>query len=70
LLQNPKRTHNDYCLDCQDEPVCPHRKERQSDAWEWGHESQEVDCQSCGKTFHMDVDVSVTYSTHKIKEER
>ena len=61
-----KRTHHDYCLDYQEDPVCPLCREKQTEAWEYGHESQKVDCESCGEAFQMDADVSVLYSTHKI----
>ena len=58
-------TNHEYSLDCQDQPVCPFCFQNQSDAWEYGHESQDIDCESCGETFVMNVDVSVTYDTHK-----
>lgn len=51
-----------------DEVVCPHCGHVHSDSYEWIRDSgnnneAEVDCCDCGKTFFMEWDWSVSYTT-------
>lgn len=46
------------------EIICPHCDSEQMDAFEV-EESGDQDCDSCGKEFYVDRDVTITYSTSK-----
>lgn len=53
-----------------DEAVCPYCGCEHSDSWEFfAHHAHlgeaEVDCNNCGKTFLIEQDVTVTYTTRK-----
>ena len=60
----------DKDLDYNDEAVCPHCGSEQSDSWELGldgdGDSTETDCQSCGESFRVELDLTVKYSTSLI----
>jgi transcription elongation factor Elf1 len=49
----------------QDEIVCPHCGYEHSDSWEVKHNDGEYNCDSCGKKFHYERHIEVTYSTRK-----
>lgn len=46
------------------EVVCPHCGKAQSDSWEF-KDSEDVECGSCEKPFHVERHTSVTYTTTK-----
>lgn len=55
-----------------DEIVCPYCFYEFDDSWEFQDDSYDVDgpleCNSCGKEFYMYRNISVSYSTVKIKD--
>lgn len=51
-----------------DEPICPYCGHRHSAAWEWQLENSQEEpraCESCGREFIVQMEVTVTYSTHQ-----
>ena len=51
------------------EIVCPYCLKEMSDSWEIEPDNTELDCGWCGKRFSMSRNVTVDYSTYKIKDE-
>ncbi len=51
-----------------DKPICPYCGYVHRDAYEWRHDEDDVDCDSCGATFEYAREVEVTYSTFVIDE--
>lgn len=49
-----------------DNALCPWCKAEYTDSWEM--EDGEYECDVCNKKFSLWRDVSVTYTTHKVKE--
>lgn len=47
------------------EIVCPHCGEEYSDSWEYGQDSEELECYECSGKFHYEREVEVTYTTVK-----
>jgi Zn ribbon nucleic-acid-binding protein len=45
-----------------DEAVCPHCNYEHQDSWEFS-DSQDVDCYACGKPFHCERQITITYTT-------
>lgn len=43
---------------------CPHCDHEFTDSWEH-EESGMIECESCGEEFHVEVNVSVSYTTSK-----
>lgn len=54
--------------DCTDEIVCPYCGYEEGDSWEYSSDSQEIDCLECGKTFQMNRNITVDYTTEKISK--
>ena len=52
-----------------DEIVCPHCGYKVSDSWEWPDEGKGY-CEVCGRHYKYTRDVSVTYCTEKIDEDK
>ena len=52
-----------------DEPVCPHCGAEQGDAWEWGDDDGETDCNSCERPFSYTRYIIVNWSTQKSAKE-
>lgn len=52
-----------------DEIVCPHCGYEHGDSWE-APDDGEDDCEECGKPFRFVRDITVRYSTTKVREER
>ena len=63
-LQNDEETET--C--CEDEIVCPYCGYRiqDDDGYFEREQNGEFECYNCGKTFHYEVDIEVTYSTQRI----
>lgn len=60
----------EFSLDYKNEPVCPHCGEEVKDAWDYGFEEDrqtEIQCPNCEKEFWVIANVTITYSTGKIK---
>lgn len=54
-----------------DEVVCPYCGYEFSDSWEFKQDSyKSLDCDECGEEFSMEREVTVSYSTEKLKELR
>lgn len=49
------------------EMVCPYCGDEFSDSWQWNDSNAdaEVDCYECGKSFTLNVDFDVTYTTRR-----
>lgn len=45
-------------------PVCPHCGHQHTDAWEWRHDDDYVDCESCGQEFAYSREIDVHYTTN------
>lgn len=50
---------------CEEEIICPYCGQIQIEPQEY--ESGIWDCGECGEEFELDVEVSVTYSTYRVK---
>lgn len=50
-----------------DEIVCPYCGYKESDSWEYNHNSDDMECTGCGKKFHYERNIEVTYTTNKIE---
>lgn len=50
-----------------EEVVCPHCGHVESDSAEYS-DSADTKCDECGKRFHIERDITVTYSTEKAEE--
>lgn len=46
------------------EIICPHCDYTYYDSWEL-EDDGEMNCESCGKEFYVEKDITVTYSTSK-----
>lgn len=63
--------YDDPGLRLNPEPVCPHCRAKQTDAWELQLEEDEVgetECEECDKTMNITAHYNVTYSTWKVSE--
>ena len=49
-----------------DEVECPHCDNAHSDSWEFP-DSGYIDCHSCEKEFFMERNITVTYTSNKVK---
>ena len=60
----------EFDTNCTDEITCPYCGHVFSDSWEYNDQnSTEQECHSCGKTFFLEVDFKVTYTTDKMEKE-
>jgi transposase-like protein len=50
-----------------DEIVCPYCGYEHGDSWEEHDDRGDLECQGCGKKFCYERNISVDYSTYKIK---
>lgn len=47
-----------------EEPICPHCKYEQEDAWEYGEAlREEIECNNCGGTYVLTTNTVITYDT-------
>lgn len=53
--------------ECTSEIVCPYCGHVYMDSWECQDETYDEECPSCGKRFYYTRDVTVTYTSHKLK---
>jgi len=44
-------------------PVCPHCGHEHRDAWEWGDDNEDSECESCDRIFHAYRHVDITWDT-------
>jgi hypothetical protein len=51
-----------------DEVVCPYCGAEVMDSWELP-DCDDIECWECGKKFHYEREVTVTYWSHRIKED-
>mgnify|MGYP002521752005 CR=1 FL=1 len=67
-LQNDEETETEY----EDDIVCPWcgYRMQDDDAYFVSEQSGEYDCPECGKMFHFDADIEVTYSTRRVSEDK
>lgn len=49
------------------EITCPWCGYEMTDSWERSHDSDQTDCDNCGRKYEYERDVTVTYSTKKLK---
>lgn len=48
------------------EIVCPYCEYEFGDSWEYdGRDGRKTNCPECDKTFHLTVNIEVTYSTYR-----
>ena len=53
----------------EDEITCPYRGEQESDSWERIDTNPgEVDCEDCGRTFNLDIEMTPAYITSPLAE--
>lgn len=53
----------------EDEITCPYCGEQESDSWERiDSDPDEVDCESCGKTFSLEIEMTASYNTSPIDD--
>ena len=49
------------------EIVCPHCSYEYEDSWEYnGYDTTELKCPECDEQFHLEIDITVEYTTSKI----
>lgn len=56
-----------YDTDGTDEILCPHCGFEEGDSWEHDDKGGILECESCGKKYRYDRDVTVTYTSTKIE---
>lgn len=67
MADAPGTPPDEMDLQFNDKPVCPYCGRQETDAWEYGCERDfQVDC-ACGQTYGCTPEVSVTYSSYKLK---
>lgn len=64
-FQKKLEEEGDSILDFASEPICPYCGHEQSDAWEIGDGTEEIDCGNCHQAMTFERDVEVTYTTGK-----
>jgi transcription elongation factor Elf1 len=52
----------------QDLPVCPHCGDTENDVFTIEERGDNLQCSSCGKDYHVEVNTSVTYTTSFIEK--
>lgn len=62
---NPIEITEDECWG-RDNAVCPYCGEENEDSWELDERGGDTECGSCGKEYHYERDVSITYTTTKV----